>query len=1138
MMQLQAQADAAPLLVGHNIVAWDWPILSSHLHLEPAPLLWDTLLVQYLLEPQAKSHALGGSHHADGDALLAAKLFEKQFKCLPFEFATGVLSGEFLNTSDLLDALALVVDSCSYTRVMPAWLEERCDSPAILVLSARYLEQVDWLPGVTVVSANPAESLPLALLQLDLALLESALAGEVGQAPAARVLLAVARRAAAQGIALRYGMLPPWLLERDTELDLAVRRSCFTPQSGDGIRVAPLPVDVQSILAAGPEAFHLVGFDCPVLVHDQRAKALPQFAEMTKGHGAASLLRLEEPGAGPLWLMADGAARRMEIGGGWRSFRTQLVDKALIELLPPSDVPQRPVLVTRNDPVLHPGAFDQASYWVEVIRTLIEVRSRHLGAEGVAILLVSSSNSPELVDLLRVALAEVGLGEIKSDHHSRLAQLQRAVHQQGILVDFLEHWPQWLALARFAEITLLPVVEALPLEQWFAMSSAQEDAQSLADENDAKAPGAGAGSFDEDDLLDEEADASTAAEPPALVSEKGALASFHPVSAGDVLQRAAKLVEDFLSSWLQSSGLAESRQPVVLLDSRLVGQAKALKKFVEPFLLAAAPLPAAQADGLRLALEPLQIRRELAPDDYGAMEKFLVKNWQSSDASKGNPIVGFKPSQKPAMQAISSRSSDVLVALPTGEGKSVLFQVPALCRGLRTRRLTLVLSPLKALMRDQVQGLRDKGFAESVDFLSGDRPWHEIVDVYQGVMDHRIVLLYVAPERFRSSMFLNVLRQRIEADGVLEYAVVDETHCVNQWGYEFRPDYFYALQHLLSNYRTAADGEKTPFLLLSATLTASDKVRLRGILGGDSAGQAPAALPLLALPERYMPPLRDHIEVIPQRVHGNIWDRDSFTEVLAERVRIIVPYIEAALVNQARTGQRSAVIIFVTRRRHAEELAQALAKATRCQVDYFHAGLNAGAREELLKDFKNSKLDVLVATKAFGMGMDIPDIHWAIHLGPPAYLEDYLQEVGRIGRGEAERKQAQLARLQAILLYSSADFEHIRSLRATSAINLAGIKQFYERICEVAEPAGEQWVAIVPHAGLESKDDTRQKVSTPTQVRMLLYWLERAGKLVLRSSVPNLLPVKLHHDVLQRISGEAGNQGRLAKVILEDGGGF
>ena len=181
-----------------------------------------------------------------------------------------------------------------------------------------------------------------------------------------------------------------------------------------------------------------------------------------------------------------------------------------------------------------------------------------------------------------------------------------------------------------------------------------------------------------------------------------------------------------------------------------------------------------------------------------------------------------------------------------------MFQVPALCRGLRNRRLTLVLSPLKALMRDQVERLCEQGFAESVDFLSGDRPDFEIAEVLQGVLDHRIVL-DVAPERLRSASFLDVLRRRIELDEGLEYVVFDETYCVNQWGYEFRPDDLYAFRSLLQRLRSGVQSDVTPFLLLSATITASDRRNLQETLARGSI--APAKLPFFPETQRYSNPL-------------------------------------------------------------------------------------------------------------------------------------------------------------------------------------------------------------------------------------------------------------------------------------------
>lgn len=592
----------------------------------------------------------------------------------------------------------------------------------------------------------------------------------------------------------------------------------------------------------------------------------------------------------------------------------------------------------------------------------------------------------------------------------------------------------------------------------------------------------------------------------------------------------AGLFAQYLHAWLEESKLDQSKVAVVLLDARAAFFGRELNAHCELLPLLETPLSKQQADRLHLVFKALQIQREAGPSDFASMEQFLIENWNLS-GSEDNSVTGFKASQKPAMEAICTRASDVLVALPTGEGKSVLFQVPALCRGLRTRRLTLVLSPLKALMRDQVEGLRGLGFAESVDYLSSDRPAHEISEVLQGVLDHRIVLLYVAPERLRSGLFVDVLRQRVESDGVLEYAVVDETHCVNQWGHEFRPDYFYALDLLLREFRCGGEGEHTPFLLLSATVTASDRLRLQGILDTAAQHDQPA-LPLVVLPDAFQQPLRTHITVQPNPVHGQINDWNAFEQALQERLPVIVQTINDAKENQRKTGQRSAIIIFVTQREQAEKLTQTLVRNVDCAVDYFHAGLDAATREEVCEHFRAGEVNFLVATKAFGMGMDIPDIHWAIHLAPPAFLEDYLQEVGRIGRDARHIDRANLDKLKAVLLFSSEDFESIRDQRARSALQPSFIKVQHQKIVAHCRAVDGQWLAVVPHEGFDPPQRPSARRTMATRLRMALYWLERAGCIKLHGSVPNLLSVTLHWAPLERIAKEENDVGKLARVIL------
>ncbi|MBI6117954.1 DEAD/DEAH box helicase [Salegentibacter maritimus] len=170
--------------------------------------------------------------------------------------------------------------------------------------------------------------------------------------------------------------------------------------------------------------------------------------------------------------------------------------------------------------------------------------------------------------------------------------------------------------------------------------------------------------------------------------------------------------------------------------------------------------------------------------------------------------------QHPCLDEILPGREDVMVSLPTGGGKSLLFQAPALFRSAFTNKMTIVITPLKALMEDQVYNLWEQGFYGSVEYLNSDRSTDTPL-IYRALAGGEISLLFITPERFRSRAFFNALEVRMQSDGGLEYAVFDEAHCLSQWGHEFRPDYFNAAK-TIHKFRMSS---RIPLLLFSATVS-------------------------------------------------------------------------------------------------------------------------------------------------------------------------------------------------------------------------------------------------------------------------------------------------------------------------------
>ena len=308
----------------------------------------------------------------------------------------------------------------------------------------------------------------------------------------------------------------------------------------------------------------------------------------------------------------------------------------------------------------------------------------------------------------------------------------------------------------------------------------------------------------------------------------------------------------------------------------------------------------------------------------------------------------FRPGQRPVVEALLS-GRDCLAVLPTGAGKSLCFQLPALVRD----GLVVVISPLVALMQDQVSQLQARGIPAAC--LHRGLEQGERRQLQQRLAANRLRLLYLAPERAQAEATRQLLEEALET-GRLVALAVDEAHCISAWGHDFRPDY-----RRLGQLRALCPG--VPLVALSAT--AAPQVRADII--------------------RLLQLRRPLVQVRSAR-RGNLayTMRRRPADPLAEVVEAI--------------GQaRGAVLIYARTRRSVEQWAARLT-AVGVEAIAYHAGMDAESRQLALRHFQEHPSPVLVATVAFGMGVDRPDVGLVLHLDLPASAEGYLQESGRAGR--------------------------------------------------------------------------------------------------------------------------------------------
>lgn len=392
-------------------------------------------------------------------------------------------------------------------------------------------------------------------------------------------------------------------------------------------------------------------------------------------------------------------------------------------------------------------------------------------------------------------------------------------------------------------------------------------------------------------------------------------------------------------------------------------------------------------------------------------------------------------------------NKDVLALMPTGGGKSLCFQVPAMMRS----GLCLVVSPLIALMQDQVQHLQQRGIA-AIALHSGLNAT-DIARIYDELEEDKYRFLYVSPERLDTVSFMQCM-SRLK----VQLLVVDEAHCIAEWGYDFRPAYLNIgmLREELGN---------VPCLALTASATPLvqkdiiDKLRLQ---------QAEVLIQDFSRPG------------LSYRVELCVNEADKLEELYT-------------LLSRCKEER----ILIYARSRKAVEALSAQLNAAGYSSTFYHAGIAGEQREQRQEDWLGNKLPIMVCTSAFGMGVDKPDVRWVVHYGPTDNLESYYQQAGRAGRDGNPST--------ALLLYTEGDLRMLEKLSGLFYPSFETIQHFYQDLADYLQlPVG---LGEDRFFSFRTKDFAERFQWNPVQVHSILKALEQSRLITYLEQV--YLPSKL-----------------------------
>ncbi|WP_446891780.1 RecQ family ATP-dependent DNA helicase [Aeromonas veronii] len=406
----------------------------------------------------------------------------------------------------------------------------------------------------------------------------------------------------------------------------------------------------------------------------------------------------------------------------------------------------------------------------------------------------------------------------------------------------------------------------------------------------------------------------------------------------------------------------------------------------------------------------------------------------------------------------------LLGILPTSGGKSLCYQLPALVRNQRSGALTVVISPLQALMKDQVDNLKHKAGIEGVAAISGLLTLPERGAILEQIRMGDIALLYISPEQLRNRTVKQAIRQRQIGGWVF-----DEAHCLSKWGHDFRPDYLYCAKAIA----TIAKEQQVPMPPVFC-YTATAKPDVIEDICAQFLDKQPR--PLL-------------------RLEGGV-ERTNLEYAVVECPGLNKQGHILNLLEQFFGEEKpGSCVIYCATKRSVDELADFLGQQQSLPISRFYARMDSAQKKATLEQFINGEIRVICATNAFGMGIDKDDVRLVIHADIPGSLENYLQEAGRAGRDTAQA--------HCVLLFDEQDIEKQFQLEAMSEVSLRDIKQILRGIRLRASKGGKQdnnSPLVATSAELINQPEVETSFAADdsnadTKVKTAIAWLERAGYL-------------------------------------------